>query len=68
MIGVKKQELWPVHCIQNSKGSELSALLETSETDIIVTKGEPINEDSYSAFGTENYPSKLLKELQAANV
>ncbi len=42
--------LWPVHCVQNSKGSELSEQLNTQKITNYVKKGYNSSVDSYSAF------------------
>jgi len=39
---------WPVHCVQNTQGSELHKELTTP--DLIVDKGLDLDIDSYSAF------------------
>lgn len=44
------QILWPVHCVQASKGAEFSPLINTKKFDEIVYKGIDKNIDSYSAF------------------
>ena len=44
------QVLWPPHCIQNSRGAELSAALDASRVRRIFYKGTDPNVDSYSAF------------------
>lgn len=45
-----KQILWPDHCIQGTKGGEISSLLDVSKVDSYVPKGTEANIDSYSAF------------------
>lgn len=45
-----KQILWPDHCIQGTKGAEISSLLDVSKVDSYVPKGTEANIDSYSAF------------------
>lgn len=44
------QVLWPVHCVQNSKGSEFHPQLDVKRIDKIVHKGADRLIDSYSAF------------------
>lgn len=46
----KRQELWPVHCVQGSKGAEFSPLLDVSKLAKIFYKGADPEIDSYSAF------------------
>jgi nicotinamidase/pyrazinamidase len=51
-VNGQMQELWPPHCVQNTKGAEFHADLVTSEKDILVRKGQaPEHDDSYSGFG-----------------
>jgi len=45
-----RQVLWPVHCVQNTRGAELSAALDVSRVDKIIRKGTDPWIDSYSAF------------------
>lgn len=44
------QILWPVHCVQNSHGSELVSTLDTTRIRRVFRKGTDPNIDSYSAF------------------
>lgn len=44
------QCLFPVHCVQHTFGAALVRDLEQSQIQHVVTKGEDINLDSYSAF------------------
>ncbi|MGE0550225.1 MAG: bifunctional nicotinamidase/pyrazinamidase [Kofleriaceae bacterium] len=44
------QVLWPVHCVQNTKGAELHADLDRSRITDIVRKGTDPAIDSYSGF------------------
>ncbi|EGR30126.1 hypothetical protein IMG5_141230 [Ichthyophthirius multifiliis] len=60
----KYQELWPDHCVQNTKGSELHQDLKVEENDIIINKGMHSNIDSYSGFGSEGDRTILLEKLQ----
>jgi nicotinamidase/pyrazinamidase len=45
-----EQELWPIHCIKNSWGSEIDDNLRKEYIDIIWRKGTRFDLDSYSAF------------------
>jgi nicotinamidase/pyrazinamidase len=49
-IGNMSQILWPVHCVQGSKGAEFHPQLNTNKITKIVQKGIDPNIDSYSAF------------------
>jgi nicotinamidase/pyrazinamidase len=42
--------LWPVHCVQNTKGAELAASLHQERIEAIFHKGTDLHIDSYSAF------------------
>ena len=44
------QVLWPVHCVQGTRGSEFAGSLQTSRIDQKFTKGANRNVDSYSGF------------------
>lgn len=45
-----KQILWPVHCVQGSKGAEFAPGWETAKVDKIFHKGIEREIDSYSTF------------------
>lgn len=45
-----EQQLWPVHCVQNTMGSEFVDGLESSLFQAIVHKGMDSNVECYSAF------------------
>ncbi len=45
-----KQELWPVHCVQESPGAEFSTQLETAKIAKVFHKGIDPEIDSYSSF------------------
>lgn len=42
--------LWPVHCVQGSKGAELVPELEVGKVDSVVRKGQDPRVEMYSAF------------------
>lgn len=44
------QVLWPTHCVQNSEGASVSAILETKRASLIIRKGMNPEIDSYSGF------------------
>ncbi len=48
------QVLWPVHCVQNTKGAELVADLNIEKIDKLIQKGIDPEIDSYSGF-FDNY-------------
>ena len=59
--------VWPVHCIQNSKGAEFNLKLKLAKNMIFLYKGMDPEKDSYSAFHAEDDKGvgllKLLKLL-----
>lgn len=42
--------IWKEHCVQNTKGAELSAKLDQKKIEKRVLKGTDLNDDGYSAF------------------
>lgn len=57
------KDLWPVHCVQNTKGSEFHKDLDTSKIKYIVKKGTNKEIDSYSGFFDND--SKSSTELHS---
>ncbi|MEC7839682.1 MAG: bifunctional nicotinamidase/pyrazinamidase [Chlamydiota bacterium] len=49
-LGNLEQMLWPNHCVQGTKGADLSSELNVDAIDFIVHKGIDEGIDSYSAF------------------
>jgi nicotinamidase-related amidase len=45
------QDLWPIHCVVNSRGCMINEQLYYSTNDTIILKGILPNVDSYSGFG-----------------
>jgi nicotinamidase/pyrazinamidase len=45
-----EQVLWPVHCVQGSKGAELHPALEQKRIVKVFQKGTDVGVDSYSGF------------------
>ena len=45
-----EQKLWPVHCVQETRGAELHPELETKPIEAIFRKGMDEEIDSYSGF------------------
>ncbi|NGX39269.1 MAG: Peroxyureidoacrylate/ureidoacrylate amidohydrolase RutB [Chlamydiae bacterium] len=50
LLGEVIQTLWPVHCVQESPGSEFARGLDAEKIDHICYKGVDKEVDSYSAF------------------
>ena len=42
--------IWPVHCVQGTKGAEIIPELDTSKIDVIVEKGKEKGVEMFSAF------------------
>jgi nicotinamidase/pyrazinamidase len=42
--------IWPVHCVQNTRGAEFHPLLQLGAGARVVSKGTEANVDSYSGF------------------
>lgn len=72
------QILWPVHCVQGTKGAEFAPGWETGKVDMIFHKGTDPKIDSYSTFydnghrketGLEEYlKGKKIQELIIAGL
>ena len=45
-----EQTLWPVHCVQGTRGAEFHPALELPRAELILRKGFHLAIDSYSAF------------------
>ncbi len=61
-----EQTLWPVHCVQGTKGAEFHPALHLPQAELIQHKGYEREIDSYSAF-FENYrktPTGLASYLR----
>ncbi len=55
-----QQVLWPVHCVQNTKGAEIAETLAVKGTEFNVRKGTNPEVDSYSAFFEADGKSKTI--------
>jgi nicotinamidase/pyrazinamidase len=58
---------WPVHCVQDTPGAELSATLDRSKIDAIVDAGKEPNLEGYSGF-EETELLELLRERRIDRV
>ncbi|KIW70153.1 hypothetical protein PV04_02452 [Phialophora macrospora] len=72
-----KQRLWPVHCVQGSKGAEIIDDLNVSEVRFFVKKGQDPQVEMYSAFsdsfgnltyGAGGVSHNLAEELAAEQI
>lgn len=50
MLGGLEQVLWPDHCVQSTKGAELSEALSQNAIEAVFRKGTDPGIDSYSSF------------------
>jgi nicotinamidase/pyrazinamidase len=41
---------WPVHCVQGTEGAELHPKLDAKAIDLVVDKGQEVDEPGYSGF------------------
>lgn len=67
--------IWPVHCVQNTKGAEFHPKLDLNKINAVIKKGENPDIDSYSGFYDNDRINKtgleslLLKEnIQAVDI
>lgn len=72
----EETRLWPVHCVQDTKGAELIPELNTSKVDHIIEKGQDSRVEMYSAFKApfdnpriaESGLAKLLRDENITHV
>jgi len=56
--------LWPIHCVQNTKGARFHPKLKIPKEAIVISKGMDPKKDSYSAFdGEDRYGQSLYNIL-----
>ncbi len=48
--GTDPPSIWPVHCVQETKGAQLHASLNRNKIDVVLDKGQDPNSQGYSAF------------------
>lgn len=61
--------LWPVHCVQNTKGAQFHPGLKLPKETIILSKGMDPEKDSYSVFQAEdNQGMSFLNRLKILKV
>ena len=68
-----RQTLWPVHCVENTKGAEFKAELNRNKVSKVVHKGTKKTIDSYSTFYDNGHKNstglgEYLKELDIDEV
>ena len=57
--GVDPPGIWPVHCVQGTRGAELHPALDRSNVDVVVDKAQDPNTQGYSAFHGGNLDDVL---------
>ncbi len=69
-LGGKEQILWPVHCVQGTRGAEFAPGIRTEYFQAIIRKGMDPEVDSYSVFYDNHHrnPSGLKGYLQERGV
>jgi nicotinamidase/pyrazinamidase len=55
--------VWPMHCVQNTKGAEFVAGLRMPDNSIIASKGMDPTKDSYSVFDGESPQQRPIFEV-----
>ena len=60
--------MWPVHCVQGTKGAEFHEKCPVQDGEVIVDKGTDKTVDSYSGFGTPPEKTILLDELKKEGI
>jgi nicotinamidase/pyrazinamidase len=48
--GTDPPSIWPVHCVQGTRGAELHPSLDRAKIDVVLNKGQDPNSQGYSAF------------------
>lgn len=72
----QETRLWPDHCVQGTKGSELLPELDTTKVHVVVEKGQDKRVEMYSAFAdpfenpcvSKSGLAKLLHEAEVTDV
>jgi nicotinamidase/pyrazinamidase len=59
--GADPPSIWPVHCVENTRGAELHTALEQEKVDVVIDKGQDPNSQGYSAF-QDTRLGELLRE------
>ena len=53
---------WPVHCVQGTEGADLHPELDERAIDLVVDKGEEVDEPGYSGFEGTDLKRHLLDQ------
>src|SRR6266576_246461 len=59
--------IWPVHCVQNTRGAEFHAGLSDDPRITVISKGIDESADGYSAFDGTNL-AQILREQEVTEV
>ena len=59
--GTDPPSIWPVHCVEGTRGAELHPDLDRSKIDVLLDKGQDPNSQGYSGF-QDTRLGKLLHE------
>ena len=59
--GIGPQVMWPVHCVQGTRGADFHPGVERDASDVVIQKGTHARTDSYSGFGDAS-PKKLYEK------
>lgn len=61
-------DIWPVHCVQKSRGYNIHKNFIRHWNDLIIKKGEDINQPGYSLFENEKKKAVLMEILKRKNI
>jgi nicotinamidase/pyrazinamidase len=53
--------IWPMHCVQGSNGAKFHAALRLPGDALIITKGQTVDKDQYSAFDATGLGNELRR-------
>lgn len=69
-LGSQIQNLWPIHCVENTQGAALAEGLKKEKINAYFKKGTDLHIDSYSAFFDNDHEHKtgLDNYLRGRNV
>jgi nicotinamidase/pyrazinamidase len=57
--GTDPPSIWPVHCVQGTKGAELHPSLDRAKVDVVLDKGQDPNSQGYSGCQDTRLPELL---------
>ncbi|CRG99750.1 nicotinamidase, putative [Plasmodium relictum] len=61
-------DIWPIHCVKNTKGCKVHKKLIRHLNDIIVKKAQDENKDSYTMLENQEVCENLLNILKERNI